>query len=125
MWRRGSVVGSWLLDLAAMALAEDPQLSNFTGDGAGFRRGTLDHHRRAGGSGAGRRAVRHPSIRGSGRGGIILLRRRFFQPCETSSAVMSNGQPEDSELCENRSPKIPQTTPVASGETKDSRPDRA
>ena len=31
VWRRGSVVGSWLLDLAAMALAEDPQLSNFTG----------------------------------------------------------------------------------------------
>ena len=31
VWRRGSVVGSWLLDLAAQALAEDPALSNFTG----------------------------------------------------------------------------------------------
>jgi 6-phosphogluconate dehydrogenase len=31
VWRRGSVVGSWLLDLAAMALAEDPSLSEFTG----------------------------------------------------------------------------------------------
>ena len=31
VWRRGSVVGSWLLDLAAMALAENPDLSNFTG----------------------------------------------------------------------------------------------
>jgi 6-phosphogluconate dehydrogenase len=31
LWRRGSVVGSWLLDLTAMALAEDEQLSNFTG----------------------------------------------------------------------------------------------
>jgi len=31
VWRRGSVVGSWLLDLAAMALLEDPQLSAFTG----------------------------------------------------------------------------------------------
>jgi len=31
VWRRGSVVGSWLLDLTAMALAEDPTLSNFTG----------------------------------------------------------------------------------------------
>jgi 6-phosphogluconate dehydrogenase len=31
VWRRGSVVGSWLLDLAAMALAEDPELSSFTG----------------------------------------------------------------------------------------------
>jgi 6-phosphogluconate dehydrogenase len=31
LWRRGSVVGSWLLDLAAMALTESPTLSNFTG----------------------------------------------------------------------------------------------
>src|SRR2546423_8840531 len=28
LWRRGSVVASWLLDLAASALAEDPELSN-------------------------------------------------------------------------------------------------
>jgi len=31
LWRRGSVVASWLLDLTAMALLEDPGLSNFTG----------------------------------------------------------------------------------------------
>ena len=31
VWRRGSVIGSWLLDLAAMALAENPTLSNFKG----------------------------------------------------------------------------------------------
>ena len=31
LWRRGSVVGSWLLDLTAMALTEDPDLSAFTG----------------------------------------------------------------------------------------------
>jgi 6-phosphogluconate dehydrogenase len=31
VWRRGSVIGSWLLDLTAMALAENPSLSNFTG----------------------------------------------------------------------------------------------
>jgi 6-phosphogluconate dehydrogenase len=31
LWRRGSVVGSWLLDLTASALAEDPELSRFTG----------------------------------------------------------------------------------------------
>src|SRR5262249_49271789 len=31
VWRRGSVVGSWLLDLTAMALAEDPGLSRYTG----------------------------------------------------------------------------------------------
>jgi 6-phosphogluconate dehydrogenase len=31
VWRRGSVVSSWLLDLTAMALTEDPELSSFTG----------------------------------------------------------------------------------------------
>src|SRR6202046_1884450 len=31
VWRRGSVIGSWLLDLTAMALAEDPALEEFTG----------------------------------------------------------------------------------------------
>ncbi len=31
LWRRGSVVGSWLLDLTSMALAEDSNLSNYTG----------------------------------------------------------------------------------------------
>jgi 6-phosphogluconate dehydrogenase len=31
VWRRGSVVGSWLLDLTSMALVENPSLSNFTG----------------------------------------------------------------------------------------------
>ena len=31
VWRRGSVVGSWLLDLTAMALIENPTLSDYTG----------------------------------------------------------------------------------------------
>jgi len=31
VWRRGSVVSSWLLDLAAEALAKDPALENFSG----------------------------------------------------------------------------------------------
>jgi 6-phosphogluconate dehydrogenase len=31
LWRRGSVVASWLLDLTATALLEEPELSNLTG----------------------------------------------------------------------------------------------
>jgi len=31
VWRRGSVIASWLLDLTAAALAEDPGLSKFAG----------------------------------------------------------------------------------------------
>jgi 6-phosphogluconate dehydrogenase len=32
VWRRGSVVSSWLLDLTAEAMAKDPKLAVFTGD---------------------------------------------------------------------------------------------
>jgi 6-phosphogluconate dehydrogenase len=31
LWRRGSVVSSWLLDLSAIALAQDPELSSYSG----------------------------------------------------------------------------------------------
>ncbi|MGE5323661.1 MAG: phosphogluconate dehydrogenase (NAD(+)-dependent, decarboxylating) [Actinomycetota bacterium] len=31
VWRRGSVISSWLLDLTAMALVENPALSEYTG----------------------------------------------------------------------------------------------
>jgi 6-phosphogluconate dehydrogenase len=31
VWRRGSVISSWLLDLTAIALAEDPKLDDFSG----------------------------------------------------------------------------------------------
>jgi 6-phosphogluconate dehydrogenase len=31
LWRRGSVVASWLLDLTADALAKDPELAGFAG----------------------------------------------------------------------------------------------
>ena len=43
LWRHGSVVGSWLLDLTALALAKDPQLSGFTGavDDSGEGRWTV------------------------------------------------------------------------------------
>ena len=32
LWRRGSVVGSWLLDLAADSLQRDPELRDFSGN---------------------------------------------------------------------------------------------
>jgi 6-phosphogluconate dehydrogenase len=31
VWRRGSVIASWLLDLTAAALVEDPELGSFEG----------------------------------------------------------------------------------------------
>jgi 6-phosphogluconate dehydrogenase len=43
VWRRGSVVSSWLLDLTAQALAESPTLSGYTGtvQDSGEGRGTV------------------------------------------------------------------------------------
>lgn len=44
VWRRGSVISSWLLDLTAMALAEDPSLAKFIGavEDSGEGRWTID-----------------------------------------------------------------------------------
>jgi 6-phosphogluconate dehydrogenase len=44
LWRRGSVVASWLLDLTANALSKDPELSKFSGrvSDSGEGRWTLD-----------------------------------------------------------------------------------
>ena len=36
VWRRGSVIASWLLDLTATALLGDPALSTFQGVSVGF-----------------------------------------------------------------------------------------
>jgi 6-phosphogluconate dehydrogenase len=41
LWRRGSVIDSWLLDLTAMALAEDPALSKFTVQDSGEGRWSI------------------------------------------------------------------------------------
>ncbi len=61
VWRRGSVVSSWLLDLSAQALADDGTLSKFTGavDDSGEGRWTISTQRDRGG-GAGRRPRRRP-----------------------------------------------------------------
>ena len=44
VWRRGSVISSWLLDLSAAALAKDQMLEQFTGhvDDSGEGRWTID-----------------------------------------------------------------------------------
>ncbi|MGD0866877.1 MAG: NADP-dependent phosphogluconate dehydrogenase, partial [Rhizomicrobium sp.] len=44
VWRRGSVISSWLLDLTAMSLAENPSLDKFSGfvDDSGEGRWIID-----------------------------------------------------------------------------------
>ncbi len=87
VWRRGSVVSSWLLDLTASALAENPDLVEFHRRRAGLRRGALD--------GASRRSRRRcrctcsppRSSTASARGRSTPSARRCSPPCATSSAA--------------------------------------
>jgi hypothetical protein len=62
LWRRGSVIGSWLLDLTAEALAADPQARRLRRPRLRFRRRPLDgagrHRRRRARAGAERCALR-------------------------------------------------------------------
>ncbi len=88
VWRRGSVVSSWLLDLGAAALAKDPALEILLGIRPGFRRGPLDDRGRDRGSGSGRGSLRgtlcplplapRAHLRGKGALGDALRLRR---PC--------------------------------------------
>ena len=44
VWRRGSVISSWLLDLCAIGFLKDPMLEQFTGQvsGSGAGQWTID-----------------------------------------------------------------------------------
>ena len=46
LWRRGSVIASWLLDLTATSLAEDPELAKFAGRVSDSGEGPLDDQSR-------------------------------------------------------------------------------
>ena len=46
VWRRGSVIASWLLDLTAQALAAEPRPRRVLGPGLRLGRGPLDRSRR-------------------------------------------------------------------------------
>ncbi len=43
LWRRGSVIGSWLLDLTASAMLKSPRTQQFPGPRVRLRGGSLDH----------------------------------------------------------------------------------
>ena len=58
VWRRGSVIASWLLDLTATALLEDPAAGEFRRPRVRLRRGPLDDQGRHRRGGAGSRCSR-------------------------------------------------------------------
>ncbi len=72
VWRRGSVIASWLLDLSASALIKDPGAQGLPGARVRFRRGAVDDqggHRRGG---AGARPLLRPvrALQLARRGGL-------------------------------------------------------
>ena len=71
VWRRGSVVSSWLMDLTAAAFAKSPDLSDFQRPGVRLRRGPVDGAGRGGRGrtrlGHRRLAVRAVRVQGPGR----------------------------------------------------------
>ncbi len=93
VWRRGSVISSWLLDLTAAALAEDCRPRYLHRLCRGFRRRTLDDPRRDRRGGAGRcafgRALCALPLARSGKLRLAACSR----PCAKASAAMSSRRP--------------------------------
>ena len=92
VWRRGSVIASWLLDLTANALAKDPALAQFRGPRLRFGRGALDDQggdrRRRADAGADHGALRALQLARRGASSRTSSCRR----CASSSAGTSRSR---------------------------------
>ena len=108
VWRRGSVVGSWLLDLTAQALHESPDARRVRRSRLRLGRGPLDVDRRdrggRAGAGAHDGALRAVRSRGARRVRATRCSRR----CASSSAATTRSRPrERPELAGPRRPATP------------------
>ena len=90
VWRRGSVVASWLLDLTAEAFLRQRRSLRLRGPRVGLRRRALDEHRghrrRRACSDPDHGAVRAVHVARRGR----LRRSRSSRPCDSASAATKN-----------------------------------
>ena len=93
VWRRGSVIGSWLLDLAAEALLEDPQLAELRRPRLRFRRRPLDDQ---GGDRRGR--ARPCPVVGALRALLLARRRRFRRQAAVGDALRVRRPPREEAL---------------------------
>ena len=93
VWRRGSVISSWLLDLTAAALAEDPSSGKFAGrvSDSGEGRWTHQGRHRRGRARAGADAPRCTSA--SARAARPISRTSCCRRCASSSAATTRSRP--------------------------------
>jgi hypothetical protein len=89
VWRRGSVISSWLLDLTAMALIENPTLAEYSGfvQDSGEGRWTIQAALE---EAVPAEVLTAPYTRVSARARITPSPRRCSPPCARSSAATSN-----------------------------------
>ena len=87
VWRRGSVIPSWLLDLTASALAENRDARQLFRLRRGFRRRPLDRQCRDRRGGAGRSADRGAVSRASARARNTPSPKKFSPRCAPVSAA--------------------------------------
>ena len=92
VWRRGSVVGSWLLDLTAAAFVQRPEARELLGPRLRLRRGPLDRPRgdRRGRARAGAHVVAVLPLRLARRGRV--RRTRCCRRCGSRSAGTSSSR---------------------------------
>ena len=93
LWRRGSVIASWLLDLTANALAKDTQLAGLRRPGLGFGRRTLDDQGRDRRGRARAMFSRRRSTIVSPRAARPSSPTNCFRRCATNSAATSKSRP--------------------------------
>ena len=94
VWRRGSVIASWLLDLTAAALIEDPEPVEVRRAGVRFRRRPLDDQGRHRRGRAGAMCCPPRSTSGSARAARRISPTSCSRRCATSSAGISRSRPE-------------------------------
>ena len=106
VWRRGSVVGSWLLDLTAIALHDSPELEEFSGrvsdsgkaDGPRSRPSTRE---------CPRRCSRRRCSPASRRAAWTTSPTRRCRRCASSSAGTRRSRPTDARGCQLRRSRAP------------------
>ena len=131
LWRRGSVIASWLLDLTAAALAKDPALDQLCRQSLRFGRGPLDDQGRDRRGGADARAFDGPLRTFQLARRRAILQTSCCRPCATNSAgTWKNPRTERAETTHDaRRVKpdnvFPQAMPMGERTERSSRGDRS